>query len=267
MISRASGADKLRALIAQPNALVILGVQRCGNTLLARDIASLGVLGNPAEHLLKAEAAQSSRGARLAHIAAAGAAPGGDTFAMTLMINYIGRFGALLMPARLPFVPGKLPIRAVEDVVLRFFRDRFERTTFVTLRRDPLWEAAYSHWRVSVTNQYHREPGKIRYGDGKVAWREGDPIIPDPAEIVRYATKIAENHARIDAALARNAIVPLALSYREVVDGFPDYLGRVLAAAGKSETALASAHRDMKKLTPDTEVEAARIAVREFLGL
>lgn len=264
---RTPQADKLRALIAQRNALVILGVQRSGNTLLSRDIASLGVLGSPAELLLKAEAAQRGRGARLAHFAAAGAAPGGDTFAVTLMVNYIERFGAWLRPAWRALAPGQPPRRALEDAALRFFQDRFDRTTFITLRRDPLWEAAYSHWRVSVTGQYHLELGKVRYGGRKVAWRDGDPIIPNPAEIVRYATKIAADHARIDAALARNDIVPLALNYREVVGCFPHYLGRVLAAAGKPETALASARREMEKLTPDVEIEAARTAIQEYLGL
>ena len=251
----------------QKNALLILGVQRTGTALLAKDIGSLGFLSTPGEHFLKIESGKLSAQDRNARFAALGTRPGSSVFAVTLMINYLHRFAKWLDP-KVPEGLNDLALQLwLEDRALRFFLDGFDTTTVVTLHRAALWEVAYSTWRVSVTNQYHAVGADIRHGDRTVKWRPGDAIPLDPAAILLCLTPIIRNYRKIDALLARHNINPVRLSYDEVVDQFPAYLRRVMEPAGHGEKDETIARRQMTKLVDPDELDRARRAMTAYLGL
>ncbi|MDQ2648467.1 MAG: hypothetical protein M3Z03_02805 [Actinomycetota bacterium] len=260
-------ANDLRGLIPQRNALVILGNQRSGTNLLAKDIGALGTLGRPGEHLSRARRSGLDLRGQFEQFAADGGGPAGDTFAVTLMVNYLEHLGVWVAPTGPPAkgTPGRSD--RLEDVAVRFFLERFEKVTFVTLDREPLWEWAYSHWRLTVTNQYHLEDGEVRYGSREVGWRDGDPVVPDPAGILEFMHQIQRKRERLERLLERNAIEPVALTYREVVDEFPTYLHRITRAAGLPDGDLTGLRRALTKLAPQHEVDEARQSLRHFLGL
>ncbi len=254
-------------MIPQRDALVILGVQRTGTALLGQDIKSLGVLGTPGEHLLKAEANIGSLHDKLAVFAQRGASAESDVFAVTLMMNYIQRFGALLLNDHAPQPTADTQRDMEEDAALRFFLDNFDQTTVVTLHRAALWDVAYSTWRVSITNQYHRNAETIITGGRIVKWRSGDPIIPDPAAILACLGKIIQSYRRIETLLTRHDVRPVRLDYDQVVADFPDYLYPVLAAAGRADCDLSVARRSMSKLVDTDERDRAKHAFLNYLGL
>jgi LPS sulfotransferase NodH len=254
----------LRAMIPAERALVILGVQRTGTMLLAEDIASLGILGVPGEHFLRAEEQGGSFRPQARRFAESGLTPGGGAvFAVTLMINYLESFGHWLRPS---FARREKRAQA-RDRAIRFFTEGFDRPLFVTLARAPLWEAAYSQARAELTGELHRRPGTIDRSPRKVAWRPGDPVAVDPARVLARAAAIADQQAEIDALLARHAIAPLRLTYSEIVGAFPVYLGRVAEAAGFPAPDLSTARRTQTKLLPAKEVAQARAALAAYLGL
>jgi LPS sulfotransferase NodH len=254
-----TAAARLRQLIPARDAVVILGVQRSGTTLLAQDIASLGSLGIPGEHMLIAERSLPDREATFARLASSGIGRNGEVFAITLMINYLSKLGTWLAGE------GALRKRDdLEDLAIRFFIDNFERVTFVTLRRDPLWHVAYSHWRVAQTNEYHLTKEGPRMGNRSVAYRRGDPVVPDPEGILVMLGQVIEKYQQIEALLSRHGITPLQLVFDEVVGEFPCYLGKVTMAAGRPEVDVGLAQRTMLKLTPEAETDEARAALIDY---
>lgn len=260
-------ADQLRSLIPQRNALLILGVQRTGTTLLAKDIASLGFMGTPGEHVLKVISGDMTDDLRWASFAALGAQSGGGTFAVTLMMNYLSLFGKWLDP-NLPGGQTEAAQQTVyDDRAMRFFLDRLDTTTVVTLHRAALWEVAYSTWRVSVTNQYHAIGSDIQLGARKVTWRASDPIPIDPPAILLCLNMIIRSYQQIDALLARHGITPVRLTYDEVVGEFPSYLRRVMISAGYGDRDENTASRQMTKLVDPDKLAKAKKAVAAYLGL
>lgn len=259
-------ADQLRALIPQENALLILGVQRTGTTLLAQDIASLKAIGTPGEHYLDAQGEAADREGQFADFARRGAAHGGNTFAVTLMSNYLAGFGRWLVPGGESAAAG-MPYPDLEDIAMRFYCERFQRLTVVTLLRLPIWKAAYSHWRVTVTNQYHHYAEGVRTGQRVVNWRPGDPIVPDPVGILALADKIKTDYARIADILNRHDINPIELTYDEVTTDFPGYLSKVAKTVGREDVDVTTARRLQIKLTPKAELTAAKAALEAHLGM
>jgi LPS sulfotransferase NodH len=260
-------ADKLHALIPQRDALLILGVQRTGTALLASDIASLGFMGTPGEHLLKVTSGQMTNPARCARFAELGGGAGGRTFAVTLMMNYLSLFGKWLDPDLPDGLTSTAQQTEFDDRAMRFFLDRFDRTTVVTLHRDALWEVAYSTWRVSVTNQYHAMGANIRLGSREVTWQAGETIEIDPPAIILCLNMIIQSYRRIDDLVARHGISPVRLRYDEVVGEFPSYLRRVMVAAGYGDRDENAASRHMTKLVDQDELAKAKRAVAAYLGL
>ena len=225
---------------------LVLASQRSGSTLLCRDIASLGGMGEPKEYFLDILGAKARPDLReadvLEQIAQGERANAAGVGAVKLMLSYAPKIDQYIRQA-----DSVAPRRAVQNVI-DWAQGRFERVNLVALVRNNSLEQAMSRAVAGMTDVWHRNKvgaGADPYADAQLPVGQLNRAILQELPLVMRQNDMIRDIAKA------NAPVCQLISYEQ------------LAASAEDSSALLTAHARQQGFAPQAEV--ARRSLRKLI--